>query len=80
MVNKQPVQVLWDVHDWLFNHSSAGHGLFIFKPGPAEVETEKEGSMQDGFDSDGGSSSGYYSTRSNAPPEFCLFLYCFKLE
>lgn len=24
--------MFWDVHDWLFRSSLAGHGLFIFKP------------------------------------------------
>ncbi|ERN19165.1 hypothetical protein AMTRI_Chr10g232630 [Amborella trichopoda] len=31
MVNKLPVQVFWDVHDWIFGIGS-GHALFIFKP------------------------------------------------
>ncbi|KAE9614723.1 hypothetical protein Lalb_Chr04g0247721 [Lupinus albus] len=33
MVNNLPVQIFWDVHDWLFNDNSSGPGLFIFKPG-----------------------------------------------
>lgn len=38
MVNNLPVQILWDVHDWLFNGS--GHGLFIIKPGTLESSGE----------------------------------------
>lgn len=33
MVNNLPVQILWDVHDWLFNDLGSGPALFIFKPG-----------------------------------------------
>ncbi|KAE9595318.1 hypothetical protein Lal_00041097 [Lupinus albus] len=81
MVNKQPVQVFWDVHDWLFSVSGSGPGLFIFKPGPTEGESsEKEDKGYEGCESDDGS-SGYYSTLSYAPPfESCLVLYAYKLE
>lgn len=33
MVNNLPVQIFWDVHDWLFNDIGSGPALFIFKPG-----------------------------------------------
>ncbi|KAE9605154.1 hypothetical protein Lalb_Chr10g0094251 [Lupinus albus] len=80
MVNKQPLQVFWDVHDWLFSESGSGLGLFIFKPGSKEAESEKEDKRYEGSDSDDGS-SGYYSSRSYAPPfESCLVLYAYKLE
>ncbi|XP_008783101.2 uncharacterized protein LOC103702440 [Phoenix dactylifera] len=32
LVEKVPVQVFWDVHDWLFGSPGTGHALFIFKP------------------------------------------------
>ncbi|CAL0315933.1 unnamed protein product [Lupinus luteus] len=32
MMNNLPVQIFWDVHDWLFNEIGSGPGLFIFKP------------------------------------------------
>ncbi|XP_061347123.1 uncharacterized protein LOC133292704 [Gastrolobium bilobum] len=79
MVNKQPVQVFWDVHDWLFSGSGSGPGLFIFKPGPPEAESEKEGSAVEGCESDDGS-VGYYSTLNTATFEFCLVLYAYKIE
>ncbi|KAJ1403400.1 hypothetical protein SESBI_27319 [Sesbania bispinosa] len=79
MVNKQPVQVFWDVHDWLFSVPGLGHGLFIFKPGPSDAESDKEDRAFEGCDSDDGS-SGYYSTRSYAPFESCLVLCAYKLE
>lgn len=81
MVNKLPVQVFWDVHDWLFTSPGTGHGFFIFKPGPPESESDKEESGHGGMESDSGSA--YYSTRSNsndASQDFCLFLHCWKLE
>ncbi|XP_004490568.1 uncharacterized protein [Cicer arietinum] len=80
MVNKQPVQVFWDVHDWLFSGSGSGTGLFIFKPGPTEAENEKEGgSAVEGCESDDGSVA-YYSTLNIATFEFCLVLYAYKIE
>lgn len=81
VVNKQPVQVLWDVHDWLFSdNGSGGAGLFIFKPGPFEPESDREssGCGLDGGESD--DSSGYYSTRSIANFDFCLVLCAYKIE
>ncbi|KAK9734974.1 hypothetical protein RND81_04G174900 [Saponaria officinalis] len=36
LVNNVPVQIFWDVHDWLFNCPGSAHGLFIFKPGSLE--------------------------------------------
>ncbi|KAJ8749011.1 hypothetical protein K2173_013454 [Erythroxylum novogranatense] len=83
IINKQPVEVFWDVHDWLFSNSGQGQGLFIFKPGtPAESEDERDGSPQadNGDISDGGST--YFSTKSqtSSTHDFCLFLYAWKIE
>ncbi|KAF5746192.1 hypothetical protein HS088_TW06G00359 [Tripterygium wilfordii] len=81
MVGKQPVQVFWDVHDWLFNSPGTGHGLFIFKPGAPEAESDKEGSSQGGFESDTSTGSRYHSIGSNSTaPDYCLFLYAWKIE
>jgi hypothetical protein len=79
MVDKQTVQVFWDVHDWLFSGSGAGPGLFIFKPGPVEAESEKEGGAVEGSESDDGSVP-YSSSLSSATFEFCLVLYAYKIE
>ncbi|KAL1213517.1 hypothetical protein V5N11_034159 [Cardamine amara subsp. amara] len=38
LVDKEPVQVFWDVYDWLFSAPGTGHGLFIFKPEGGESE------------------------------------------
>lgn len=84
MVNKQPVQVFWDVHAWLFCSPGSSHGLFIFKPGAPESDSDKEDGSQegDGSDCSGGSrGSRYYSTQSySKASQFCLFLYAWKIE
>ncbi|XP_021631603.2 uncharacterized protein LOC110629062 [Manihot esculenta] len=80
MVNEQQVQILWDVHDWLFNAPGAGHGLFIFKPGAPEPDDDKDDSPK-ATSSDSSDLSKYFSTTSSAPThEFCLFLYAWKME
>ncbi|XP_043691013.1 uncharacterized protein LOC122641778 [Telopea speciosissima] len=88
LVKKTPVQVFWDVHDWLFSSNGLGHGIFLFKPGAQEYvsDLEKEGSSRscdgdgDG-DGDGESNrSGKFSTQSRSTsPDFCLYLYAWKL-
>lgn len=82
LVDRQPVQVLWDVHDWLFSSPGTGHGFFIFKPIAAEADSDREGSGNGG-DSDTSTGSRYYSTRSptnTSTSEFSLFLYAWKIE
>lgn len=77
LVNKKPVQVFWDVYDWLFGVPGSGPGLFIFKLGPSDAESDKEGFEV--CESDDGS-SGYFSTQSYASFESCLVLCAYKLE
>lgn len=79
-VNKQPVQVFWDVHAWLFCDPGLNHGLFIFKPGAPEADSDDEDNSQlDGSDCSG--NSRYYSTQSHSKAsKFCLFLYAWKME
>ncbi|XP_030470666.2 uncharacterized protein LOC115688868 [Syzygium oleosum] len=80
LVNKKPVQVFWDVHDWMFKSPGTGHGLFIFKPGLVEAESDRDGSSR-GANSDSSTASKYYSTRTGSTaPDFCLFLYAWKVE
>ncbi|GMJ01278.1 hypothetical protein like AT2G04220 [Hibiscus trionum] len=85
LVDKQPVQVLWDVHDWFFGSPGTGHGLFIFKPVSTEVAdcSDKEGSSHGGDSDTGSTGSLYYSTPISpkvAASEFSLFLYAWKIE
>ncbi|KAM7270582.1 hypothetical protein ACFE04_029796 [Oxalis oulophora] len=79
LVDNQQVQVFWDVHDWLFSSVGPCQGLFIFKPGSVEAESDREGSSRGGYDSTcSETTSTYYSTAG--APEFCLFLQAWKLE
>ncbi|KVH95989.1 hypothetical protein Ccrd_001942 [Cynara cardunculus var. scolymus] len=82
LVNKQPIEVLWDVHAWLFLSPGSSHGLFIFKPGQPSPENDKEENSQDGSEgSDNSSVSKYYSTYgSPKTSQCCLFLYAWKIE
>ncbi|KMT02030.1 hypothetical protein BVRB_9g208540 [Beta vulgaris subsp. vulgaris] len=63
VVNKTPIQVLWDVHAWLFSNPGTGCGLFVFKPGAPEVEFDREGSNRSG-NSDNSFGSMFYSTQT----------------
>ncbi|KAG9448517.1 hypothetical protein H6P81_008482 [Aristolochia fimbriata] len=77
MVNKSPVQVFWDVHNWLFCSPGSGHALFIFKPGVPDFWSDEDGAGDD----EESESSRYYSVKScGQGPQFCLFLYAWKVE
>ncbi|KAG6390554.1 hypothetical protein SASPL_148292 [Salvia splendens] len=85
MVNKQPVEVFWDVHAWLFCTPGIHHGLFIFKSS-CELEgdaDENDSSLSDSR-CDGSECSGnsrYFSADGYSKGvEFCLFLYAWKIE
>ncbi|CAM8985327.1 hypothetical protein QQ045_009468 [Rhodiola kirilowii] len=69
VVNKQSIQVFWDVHDWLFVSPGHGHGMFIFKP----IDADNESDMDD-------SDSNYHSAIAKPSPDYCLFLYAWKIE
>ncbi|GAB4859304.1 hypothetical protein Ancab_010766 [Ancistrocladus abbreviatus] len=85
IVNKQPIQVLWDVHAWLFSEPGSGYGLFIFKPAAVAAvdESEKDGSSR-GSESSGGSMfysmSSHSAVHTTRAPDFCLFLNAWKIE
>ncbi|KAJ8629758.1 hypothetical protein MRB53_023081 [Persea americana] len=83
-VNRVPVQVYWDVHDWFFNSSGPSNGLFLFKPGLSECisgdDRDDGGGENDDNDNNNGSSQNFL-TEGRAPvPDFCLFLYAWKVE
>ncbi|KAF9610654.1 hypothetical protein IFM89_023910 [Coptis chinensis] len=93
LVNKMPVQILWDVHDWLFSTPGSGHGLFIFKPGSPENRQDnyilKDGSSHGGetdrdstttLSTDEGQRQPLIEDNTSSNPEFCLFLYAWKIE
>ncbi|KAJ0253023.1 Uncharacterized protein HA466_0121240 [Hirschfeldia incana] len=90
LVDKTPVMVYYDVHDWLFGSSestttTARSGLFLFKPVVVGAMVDEFFSdAEEGGDSGGGSSplSRYNSASSGYGTlhEFCLVLYAWKLE
>ncbi|KAL7152427.1 hypothetical protein ABFS83_04G096500 [Erythranthe nasuta] len=87
LVNKQPIQVFWDVHAWLFCGPGSNHGLFIFKNGEGEGESDEEVVEEEdengskGDESECSENSKYFSTHSySKDSKFCLFLYAWKIE
>lgn len=82
-MNRVPVQVYWDVHDWIFNSSGACQELFVFKPGLPKIMLDDDrdgGGGGDDHDNNNGSSENC-STQSGAPvPDFCILLYAWKVE
>ncbi|EPS70677.1 hypothetical protein M569_04081, partial [Genlisea aurea] len=79
IVNKQPIQVFWDVHSWLFCVPGSGHGVFIFKSSENEGESDNDSSSHCD-DSECSNSSRYFSTQSYSKKDFSLFLYAWKIE
>ncbi|XP_023755904.1 uncharacterized protein LOC111904364 [Lactuca sativa] len=77
LVNKQPIEVLWDVHAWLFLNPGSNHGSFIFKPGQPNSESDKEDDSQDGTEE--GDNNSVNKDYSNSP-QCCVFLYAWKIE
>jgi hypothetical protein len=67
LVEEAPVQVLWDVHDWIFAGPGA-QAVFIFKPGaPPEVDASTAGwELGSGIHGD--------------PSDYSFFLHAWKTE
>ncbi|PIN26364.1 hypothetical protein CDL12_00876 [Handroanthus impetiginosus] len=74
-LNKARIEVYWDVHDWLFS-PGLRHALFIFKP-MLLTTSSSSSSGSTPLSSQTGSSS---STEGSGSPDFCLFLYAWKVE
>ena len=82
MLKNEPLEIFWDVHDWLFSSPGSGHGLFIFKLGTLDSkdadsdsrncsEVCHNGTKHDNVDSPNGTSS---------TTEFCHFLYAWRID
>ncbi|XP_075504081.1 uncharacterized protein LOC142541433 [Primulina tabacum] len=81
VVNKQQVQVFWDVHSWLFCAPGSSYGLIIFKPGAPEADSDVEENSWCDAASDCSANSRYFSTQSySKASHFCLSLYAWKIE
>lgn len=81
MIDKQPIQVFWDVHAWLFCAPASSYSLFIFKPGVQQEEDSDTGNETGDEESNYSGPSKYYSIHSpvKASP-FFLFMYAWKIE
>lgn len=86
MVNKQAIEVFWDVYAWLFCAPGTRHGLFIFKSSEFESEDEDNESSLSGSMCSESQCSGvsrYYSVQggdARGGVEFTLYLYAWKIE
>lgn len=86
LVEQVPVQVFWDVHDWLFAAPGVGHALFIFKPGAVQQKMEDQNESGNGAEGcghgqgEGSKGSHVRSSSGVVVPEFCFFLYAWKME
>ncbi|CAL5059687.1 unnamed protein product [Urochloa decumbens] len=64
LVDHAPVQVIWDVHDWLFTGPGSSQAAFLFKSGaPPEIKEDTGGN---GIHSEG--------------DDFCFFLQAWRTE
>ncbi|XP_057956741.1 uncharacterized protein LOC131150169 [Malania oleifera] len=82
LVDNRPVQIFWDVHNWVFRSAAVGHGLFIFKPGKLESASAADVSGSSGDRRKNGNTIGEVSVPGHRPTamEFCHFLYAWKIE
>ncbi|GER42504.1 hypothetical protein STAS_19298 [Striga asiatica] len=74
VVDDVRVQILWDVHDWLYSGSHSGVGIFVFRRdggGAGRVVVEGE-DLGDGFWDE--VAEGSFSVG------FCHFLYAWRIE
>ncbi|KAE8661740.1 putative 50S ribosomal protein L19 [Hibiscus syriacus] len=79
-VNRRRLQVYWDVHDWLFS-PGLRHALFIFKPVLSSSSSSSPLSLSSlSLSSQTGSSGSLEGLNNGDSPEFCLFLYAWKIE
>ncbi|KAI5674648.1 hypothetical protein M9H77_15012 [Catharanthus roseus] len=84
-VDNVPVQILWDVHDWLYNDQTSGAGglgTFIFKQGTFEVEPDSDFDERISSSEDSGDGSGEFPSpmELDSTADFCHFLYAWRTE
>lgn len=68
IVDDMPVQIFWDVYDWLFNGSGTGQGMFIFRQGGGECESDNGGAIY------------YDECFDESSRDFCHLVYAWKEE
>ncbi|KAG8378768.1 hypothetical protein BUALT_Bualt07G0019400 [Buddleja alternifolia] len=75
-LNRARIEVYYDVHDWLFN-PGLRHALFIFKPTLLSTSLSMPSTP---LSSQTGSSSSTEGFSASGAPDFCLFLYAWRVE
>ncbi|KAL8046249.1 hypothetical protein ABFX02_08G165300 [Erythranthe guttata] len=88
VVDDFPVQILWDVHDWLYNGTHSGVGIFVFRRGVNEGEFESAHLEEDedfggsfcGGGGGGGGVVGGEEDGGSSSMGFCHFLYAWMTE
>ncbi|KQJ93891.1 hypothetical protein BRADI_3g07292v3 [Brachypodium distachyon] len=71
IVDEVPVQVLWDVHDWIFAGPGATQAVFVLKPGaPPEIRADDPG--PGGWD--------YGSSILGDATDYSFFLHAWKTD
>ncbi|KAG5120560.1 hypothetical protein JHK84_038900 [Glycine max] len=78
MVNNFPVQIFWDVHDWLFtNDLGLGPAFFVFKP--IFLETTSDFNSIECPERGGGSSKHELLEDNSSTQGFCHYLYAWRI-
>ncbi|XP_027172330.1 uncharacterized protein LOC113771986 [Coffea eugenioides] len=80
LVDDVPVQIFWDVHDWLYNSNESGPGTFIFMQGTLECEFDNDyGRRNLDHDAPSGENCDLRPEELSCT-EFCHFLYAWMTE
>ncbi|XP_011097721.1 uncharacterized protein LOC105176569 [Sesamum indicum] len=76
LVDNSPVQILWDVHDWLYNGNHSGVGIFVFRRDADEGEFHSSNIEAEDF------GKSFWDVLEEQPSSvgFCHFLYAWKTE
>ncbi|KAI4306254.1 hypothetical protein L6164_029547 [Bauhinia variegata] len=80
MVNDFPLQIFWDVHDWLFNDPGSGHGFFIVKPGSLESASHTDLQGADSPETSEGYNGDDLVEESPSIQGFCNFLHAWRIK
>ncbi|KAL0407032.1 UNVERIFIED_CONTAM: hypothetical protein Slati_4017100 [Sesamum latifolium] len=76
LVDNSPVQILWDVHDWLYNGNHSGVGIFVFRRDADQGELHSSNLEAEDF----GKSFSDVLEEQPSSVGFCHFLYAWKTE
>ncbi|CAH1429716.1 unnamed protein product [Lactuca virosa] len=85
LINKQPIEVFWDVHTWLFSNRGSGHGLFVFKHDQQESDNDhrdddKQSGRGTGDKDNDKDNECSVSSNSSTKLRLCLILYAWMID